>query len=302
MDHLHVPASPSLTLAVALALAAAFTAPAGARLISLEDVAEEVRLPVGRDLVVSWAGAEPKEWYRLEIADEAQAVVAQAWVEADDDGVVAPFRLWAATGVVGCDAGVDPDPASYRFARLEEAAAALAGRVFSLGLEDAETGTEVQAWRLELVETKDDVFYFSDGSGCPRFSFDPGETVFVSGYLETPTPLWLFLIRTSDPLEKGDPLVDVRDEPQRIVPLRSAFIEPVATGFDLYDASARRCPTHTGLVRKTRNPQPPLEVYRSDEIVVSLGTCGGPAPSFATGSSGVRVREGDKVDCGPGGS
>ena len=210
-------------------MALAVSAPAAALEVSLTD--KNVTLEIGDSLFVTRDGLSPDRLYRAVVTDEAGFAIVDMTFKPD---VPDPVLVWSVTGVVGCDADAEPSPAEYRFERMEEAEDTLKSRTFGLTLLDEATQATIAKTSLLLTARDNDLFYFSDQDGCPRYRYGGEEPVFLSGSRVVHSSMWMFLLEAGEePLQVGDPLVDVRGVPSKIQPASSYFTELVTSNLTL---------------------------------------------------------------------
>lgn len=184
---------------------------------------------LGNNLWVSVSRARPNRFYQLALKDEMGTVVHSASVTTDASGVLPPYLLWHRSGVLGCDPNASIDPIQYRF-RLFEDAETLAGRTFSIQLSDPlTTGGPVATKSLPLVASPAPRFYYSDGSGCPRFVFIGTEPIWVSAiHLPSGTPTTYIHWANTSPIDPVNP-VDMRPLYPNGLSLTSPGTSPMMT-------------------------------------------------------------------------
>lgn len=169
-----------ITLSMLPATSMAGGSPAGLTLG--DDLGPVASLEIGRSLFARVDGAPPGSAVRLRILDEVGWTVAEAAAQADADGSTGWTLTWVRSGVVGCDCGAEVE--TYGFRRVEDAVGALGGRSFSVLAEDA-AGQQLAATSFDLTAPSRPLAWTADGSGCPRFVFQPWEDIFVALYGST---------------------------------------------------------------------------------------------------------------------
>lgn len=136
------------------------------------------QLDVGETLALSLLDQPPQTDFIATLRDEIGMTVATAQMTTDDFGNTDVTDLWVRTGVIGCETTA---LGLYEFASFDEAAVALAGRLFTIDIVDA-AGMPVDSLALPLhydFAQPPLRAYTSDAGGCFRSSFEPGESVFL---------------------------------------------------------------------------------------------------------------------------
>ena len=236
--------------------------PAGLQLIIVSGDRVSASLTIGDDLRVALEGASPGVSYRFTLYDDGGVTIAQAAATANADGVVPITDLWLASGVVGCDPGSGIDPASYRFARFEDAELLLAGRTFGVGATVAGSQESAANSELPLIEGVEPRFFFSDIAGCPRYDLTVEENVYLSGlHLPgTALDLTVFLAEDETSWNEGAGIVDVRGGHQ-VVPITQVKFTAL-----LWSGPEPGC--YGGIVRDTLDP---LARVKASDYLLSQG-------------------------------
>lgn len=223
-------------------------------------------LAVGDDLQVGLSGLMPGRAYELDLVDDAQNVIARRAVVADSSGKVSVEKLWAMTGVVGCDeSGNIFQSGAYHYASLQDADLDLNGRTFELHLKNPNQGL-VASRQILLGSRSEPIFYFADVTGCLRQELDTGEDLYLAGeVLPMSVGAWtFFLVDGVAPLTVGSPLVDVRQSGPQVIQVPAGRSRFLTLAWDNLDSFAG---PFTGLVRPGSSVKPVVDP--GDEVVCS---------------------------------
>lgn len=246
------------------------------------------RLMVGDELFVGLGSGSPGATYDLRLLDPNGSLITGAYGTADAAGNVALGRIWARTGVVGCDCAAGADPEQFRFETYQQAEYWLNGKsltvqALTLG------GVEVGRLSLPVMAATREISYFSNAEGCPRQFFRIGEPIYVS-FLHADrsrTHRRIFLSESKSwPI--GESILDVRGSSQWS-PLPSSS-SPVLT-LPLA-GSVSRTGGFDGVIRQETEPDPVR--FDSDEVIESGDTRNTSCPE----SGGIVITVDGCPNCG----
>ena len=249
-----------------LALLWATAAAADTSLILTSGGENVARLFVGDHLEVGVAGAPAHQTLNLQLIDSDGVLIASSTVVTDAAGKVEPALFWLYTGVLGCDAGVFPNPDLYRFLDFGEAETRLDGRTLIVQAIDLD-GVQTAQRELPIVAEPHELPYFSDSAGCLRLQFRDDEGVYLSvRHPNTTQPTRYFFLTGPEVLAIGDPIADVRDlaAPQTIY---LAAGSPLVTTL-VWEARDSSIGTFRGIYRSENSRL--LHVFGSDVDAVPV--------------------------------
>lgn len=184
------------------------------------------RLQIGDDLVVGLKGAAPFTSYTFTLRDSSGFEIATATTTTDAAGATEPTWLWERSGVAPCRTCRIVDPATYRFASLADAEAALHGHFLKVDARSTENGLLLVEASLEARRVPIERARFSDADGCERLAFEAGETVYLTLHhpdLSRPERRF-FLLPGSFEAKLGATLTDVRGSAQTL------YLDPTSSG------------------------------------------------------------------------
>ena len=173
------------TFLLALALTLSPTSVTAQTTVVMSDKTVSGQLDIGETLGLSLLDQPPQTDFIATLRDDAGMTVATAQMTTDDFGNAGVTDLWVRSGVTGCEETV---LGPYEFASFDDAAIALAGRLFTIDITDA-AGMPVDSLALPLdydFAQPPLRVYTSDAGGCFRGTFQPGESIFLR--IENGTP------------------------------------------------------------------------------------------------------------------
>lgn len=202
-----------LTLAAAALLGAVAAAPAAAlpQITPYDANGPIAGLRLGDDLWAGVDGLSASTSYNLRLVAPVVGQLALQPVTSDALGRVAPVLLWLRSGVVGCDAGAQPNNVFWRFERYEDAELK-DGKMLKIQVRTVPGNLLVTELDLQvLADPTIPRFYVSDANACPRFLNEGTGDLYLSGlHLEDLVGKTKVLYTFAAAWPVSPPMVDLR--------------------------------------------------------------------------------------------